>query len=245
MITEHWSFYHFRFYSTKELKRIKRIFHRSIPLIAVSRRLLLDIEEFSDEKQVAKVIPNAVDTGQFNFQDLPRKEHYLMVAFWKLPKAPELILEAIAQLKQEGTMIKLRIGGYGPLMKEIEASIDRLGIHEQVSLLGKLEPAAFRQELNECKAFLLPSGYETFSAVCAEALCCGAPIFVSDKGALPELVDSLNGRVVSGDDWAEVLKNNENWDHAQIAMNAGEKYDKATVGRSYAEYLQSLIHEAR
>jgi glycosyltransferase involved in cell wall biosynthesis len=41
-----------------------------------------------------------------------------------------------------------------------------------------------------------PSIEETFSLVTAEAICCGIPVIVSNKTALPELILNNNGKVV-------------------------------------------------
>lgn len=240
LITEHWSFYHYNFFSNKELKRIKAIFRNEIPLITVSASLERDISSFSGKEQDAHVIPNVVDTELYFAQNKKREEHYLSTAFWKEPKRPFELLEAVKELKDEGKSVALRIGGYGPLWEKMQNYCKEAGIEDQVRFLKRLEPEELAEEMNSCKAFLLPSEYETFSVVCAESLCCGTPVYASDVGAIPELVNATNGKLVQNN-WKEVLVAQANYEHGAIAEAAAKKYSKTAVGNKYAALIKELI----
>lgn len=241
VITEHWSFYHFRFFSDKKLTRIKRIFHRGIPLITVSEQLSKDISTFSGKEQGAMIIPNVVDCSLFQNSGQERKEHFLMTAFWKSPKKPLSVIHALAKLKAEGKVFHLHIGGYGPLLPAMREAVEELDLKDQVLFLGKLRPEEFALELNDCRVFLLPSEYETFSVVCTEAICCGCPVYASDAGALPELITGQNGLLVDNGRWEEALLHEQDYNYRMIAEKARSKYEKERVGNLYSDYLKSLM----
>jgi glycosyltransferase involved in cell wall biosynthesis len=63
-----------------------------------------------------------------------------------------------------------------------------------------LEAAAYLDLLRRADVFLLPSAYETFCVVAAEAIGCGVPVVLSDRGGQQDFVGEACGRLVDGDD---------------------------------------------
>jgi glycosyltransferase involved in cell wall biosynthesis len=110
-----------------------------------------------------------------------------------------------------------------------------------VQFVGQLSPVEFCNALNAARAFILPTAYETFSVVTAEALCCGCPVVANNVGAVAELVDASNGMMVRGDDWEQqLLSEFGGFDRQAISEAALEKYDSAVIGRHYFKLLQTL-----
>ncbi|MEA2273232.1 MAG: hypothetical protein QOI98_1940 [Solirubrobacteraceae bacterium] len=68
----------------------------------------------------------------------------------------------------------------------------------RIARLRAVSDEELAQVLAGAAAFCLPSLYEGFGLPCLEAMACGAPVVVSDRGALPELVGDA-GLVVSPD----------------------------------------------
>ncbi len=91
--------------------------------------------------------------------------------------------------------------------RELLATIDRLGLGRRVRFLGFLEEVA--DAYAAADLVVMPSRFETFGLAVAEAMACGVPVAVSDRGALPRLVrDGETGWVVPGTEpeaWAEAL----------------------------------------
>ena len=244
LVTEHWSYYHFHFYSKMKLRRVKELFRVGIPLITVSESLKKSIEEFAGFRVDAKVIPNAVDEKRFFHRNQERHDHYLMVAFWKEPKDPLVVIEAMAELADSGKPISLKIGGYGPLMPQIEAAIQRLKLEDKVELLGILDTNDLAIALSDCKALLVPSKYETFSVITAEALMCGCPVIASEAGALPELILPEDGILVKENGWAAVLGADFSFHSEEIAQRARQRFASSVVGLNYSNYIDELIEKA-
>ncbi len=243
LITEHWSIYHFKFHSQKKLYRIRNIFRRQVPLITVSKALQKDISKFCSEDINAQIVPNIVDTSNFNFQELEQERFVLMGSFWKEPKTPIPIIEAFSQVVEKHPKLKLRIFGYGPMEEEIKMYISNQDLSKSVEWLGKKNSQEISALMNRSKGFIHASEYETFSVVCAEALCCGTPLLASDVGALPELVNSNNGILKRDDEsWISALNQflNRDFHRKDIASEAANKYSPMIVGKRYAEIIKSL-----
>jgi L-malate glycosyltransferase len=251
-VTEHWSAYHFNFNVAKQskLKRIKRIFKNDIHWITVSESLKQDIIEFSDLPNLSvSVVPNVVDT--FLFQ-LPVKENrsrlpittFFMVSNWKWPKLPILLLQAFKDAIDKGMVGVLRIGGFGPEWATIEKYILDHDLLQHISLLGPLSPLEIAKEMQFADAYVHCSEYETFSVVCAEALCCGTPVIASKVGAIPEFVDSDSGILIDDDldQWVKALLafSRSDFNSVEISQKASAKFSSQAVGRKYSNVLSNV-----
>lgn len=197
IISEHWSAYHYNFYmpkETKKLNRIKNIFHQGLPLITVSKALLEDIETFAGtDKFPSYVIPNVIDLETYQYKAIDERTEKLVffsVNLWRSIKNPFPMLDAFSKLVESHIDFELRIGGYGPILEEMQAYVTKKGLDAQVVFLGKLYKDEIALEMNQADAYLFSSKYETFSAVCAQALCCGCPLIGPKIPAILEYAGS-------------------------------------------------------
>lgn len=201
LLTEHWSAYHFQFHAVRGLSRLRKMFHHEIPLITVSQALLKDIESFSQTKQQARVIPNVVDTTVFRPASCPKKG-WLMLGVWSGPKDPIQVLDEFLEAPDHLATPLLKIGGAGHKWMDIEKRVHEHRNKNRVILLGQLNTDQLALELQKSEGLLLPTSYETFSVITAEALCTGCPVITHAVGALPELL---------GHDWPGYKKPGESW----------------------------------
>ncbi len=86
------------------------------------------------------------------------------------------LIDAVAQLKQEGQKIQLFIFGNGAERRDLEAKIKSLGLGENVKLAGGLENRLLRNLYRYFDLFVLPSYSETFGIVYLEAMYAGIPV---------------------------------------------------------------------
>lgn len=237
---EAWSAYHFKFGLKQPNRRIASVFLNNIGVIVVSKSLSNDIISYSGRKNNIHIIPNVVDINLFKPAIESRQDHFFMVALWKWPKQPLWPLQALVELRQSGIIKKLRIGGYGPLLENINQFVIQNKLEKQVTFLGKLSPEQVADEMRVAAAFLIPTEYETFSVVVAEALCSGCPVVASHTGAIPELINQNNGILVD-DSWSEALMKLEHkkFDHKIIAEDAAELFSLQNVGKKFFELLQT------
>ena len=110
----------------------------------------------------------------------------------QLYKAPDIVLKAIAQLKEKHHIIcELTWVGGGRHQKEMQELTLSLGIEEQVNFLGHVEAGnGVRQRLDESDLFLLVSRTEGLPRALIEAMARGLPCITSRVGGVPELLDN-------------------------------------------------------
>lgn len=243
LLIEHWSAYHTNFQlppTSPALRRLQGMFATCIPVVAVSQALADDIRCFAGRPDLpVAVVPNAVDTTLFRrdpLVPLPASPTFLMVASWAPIKRPLLVLAAIRALLPQWPQLRLRVIGGGEQLPEMQAYITTHGLGRAVQLLGPQSKPRIATELHRSTALLHPSAYETFSVVCAEALCCGVPVLASAVGALPELITPATGRLVANtaDAWIAALQqwltDPPAWNHAAIAQQAAARFSRQAVG---------------
>lgn len=252
VISEHWSGYHFDFNISRPEKRtrIQRIFRQNIPVITVSKALLTDIIKFSKTSFPHYIIPNIVSTETFRYNPAaPEDGHkrFLMFSQWKWPKDPFTVIKLWPELIAQFPEAHLTIGGYGEQWNAINKLIRDTGMEDYIQLKGLMTPEAFAAELNRADAFIHCSGYETFSVVCAEALCCGIPVIASRVGGIVEYVDDKNGMLVDKNDHAsflisirEFLSSEKRFDRTGISRDAAAKFNSVLVGEKYRDVLLKI-----
>lgn len=245
VISEHWSAYRFHFGVTdkSKLKSVKRIFRQGIPVIAVSSSLLSDIRNFSGGDFKGYIVPNAV-SSPFSYRPGERREKFFMASYWKSPKRPLVVLEAFKLFAEDHPHFELVIGGGGPHVDIMKRWVDDNDLAGRVSFVGTLTPEEMASHISSSQAFLHCSDYETFSVVCAEALCCGAPVVASNVGGTPEFVDGTNGVLVNENSaaaWLDALRcfvrRRQEFDSELISRKTIDRFSKEQVGRRYYQIL--------
>lgn len=246
IITEHWSAYHFNFGVKKELPRIQKIFNHNIPLIAVSEALIDDIKAFAEYDFPCKVIPNIVESSVFFYDKEAKVEEYrfFMVSQWKSPKDPFSIIEQFSRYLKSNPKAKLIIGGYGPQEEEMLNLILEKELSENIEYVGKLSSEEIASEMNRATAFIHLSDYETFSVVCAEAICCGCPVIASNVGGIVEFINQDNGILIDkGFSLEPILAkvSSMSFNRAIISKKGGGKFSSKVVGKQYYNYLKQIL----
>jgi glycosyltransferase involved in cell wall biosynthesis len=149
-------------------------------------------------------IDNGIDLERFRMREGAR-EHGALRLGTAARLSPEKnlgqLIEALAQCRALGVGISLTIYGEGPQRAELQSLIERLQLHDRVTLPG------MRDSLEDwypgLDAFVLVSLTEGMPLSVLEALACGRPVLASDVGALPVMLDGLPGcRVLPVADYA-------------------------------------------
>ncbi|HLZ10116.1 MAG TPA: glycosyltransferase [Chloroflexota bacterium] len=169
------------------------------------RQALVDL--YGARRDRVEVIPCGVDLGLFRpgDRDLARRrlgltgEVILFVGRMDPIKGLDLLLQAVALLKDRPTMRLVVVGGSGAEdeMARDQALVARLGIENQVDFRGSVEQEDLPFYYQAADVCVIPSHYESFGLVAIESLACGTPVIGSMVGGLPTVIrDGDNGLLV-------------------------------------------------
>jgi glycosyltransferase involved in cell wall biosynthesis/GT2 family glycosyltransferase len=107
------------------------------------------------------------------------------------------LLEALGCLAADGMPFQAVLAGDGPMRRDLEAEIARLGLADRVRVTGWLSGAEVRRELVEARALVLPSFAEGLPVVLMEAMALGRPVITTYVAGIPELVrPGVNGWLI-------------------------------------------------
>jgi glycosyltransferase involved in cell wall biosynthesis len=107
----------------------------------------------------------------------------------ELYKAPDILIQAVADLVGGGEDLTLTIVGDGRRRFDLERSGAAQALGDRLRFAGALPPgSAVRQELDRADLFVLPSRQEGLPRAMIEAMARGLPAIGSTVGGIPELL---------------------------------------------------------
>lgn len=113
-------------------------------------------------------------------------------------KGQLLLIDAVADVIQSGTPIRLVLAGDGEMRDAIEERIAVRGIGAHVHITGWIGEQDVRRHLLESRAMVLPSFAEGLPVAIMESFALGRPVIASTIAGIPELVsDRKNGWLVT------------------------------------------------
>ncbi|HEU0301284.1 MAG TPA: glycosyltransferase family 4 protein [Longimicrobium sp.] len=129
---------------------------------------------------------------------LPRQPEDWLLYFGRLDvfqKGLDTLLEAFVLLLRGRPNLELRIAGRGKDAERVSAMVRELGIEKNVRMLGPVSEDERRALFAGAAVGLMPSRFEGFGMVAAEAMAAGVPLVAAAAGSLPEVVDAPRGGV--------------------------------------------------
>jgi glycogen synthase len=125
------------------------------------------------------------------FFEVRRRERGYLLFFGRLDvfqKGLDTLIEAFARVRRTHPSVVLRIAGRGKDGPEVARLARRAGVAEGVELLGPVGDVERLELLAGATVMLMPSRFEGFGLVAAEAMAAGVPLVASDAGSLPEVI---------------------------------------------------------
>jgi glycosyltransferase involved in cell wall biosynthesis len=106
-------------------------------------------------------------------------------------------VDALQRLRAEGHDVRLVVAGGGPLLGDVKARVDALGMTAHVELLGELDESTLRSVYAAADVYFAPSEIEGIARTLFEAMAMGVVPVVSDVGGQRELVLPGTGSLVA------------------------------------------------
>ena len=221
-------------------------------VITVSRYCAQRLEELYGVAN-AVVVPELIDLEawrerfRFNLAEPdPTKFTVLSVCRFYPRKRLDILLRAVALLRDRIQRLEVRIVGNGPERDRLRHLATELSIERFITWVGDVSVDELASEYNRADVFCLPSVQEGFGIVFLEAMAAGKPIVAVAAAAVPEVV--RNGVLVEPDN-PEALANalillNRDPDLRQWLGAAGsravEEFDMRLVAKQFLSEVTKI-----
>jgi len=121
-------------------------------------------------------------------QWIPRKGILTLVEAWTLNERPDALLHLVGET-----------GADRDYEARVRAAIEAAP-QDSIVVSGRVDDAALAGAYASADLFVLPSRYEGYGIVYAEALASGLPVIACDVGPVPELIGGEAGVLIPPDD---------------------------------------------
>ncbi len=165
-------------------------------LVAVSDELADELRRRAPQAQVTTVA-NGLDEGAFGVTPRPRADLVYLGRLEIAQKGLDLLVESYASaVHRHRIPQRLVLGGDGPDRAKLQALVEDLWIEDRVVFAGRVPADERFRWLASADAVVMPSRFESFGMVAAEALAVGTPVVAFDIPCLRALVTDQVGVVV-------------------------------------------------
>lgn len=162
--------------------------------LVVSEDLGGRIREMNPDARI-DVVGNGVDPAAFAVTSEPSDQVVFLGRLEMAQKGVDLLLEAFSRIVDE-VCSDLVLIGEGPDRRRLERTAERLGISQRVRFVGRLEGTEKFRALASAAVVAMPSRFETFGIVAAEAMACGTPVVAFEIPCLRSVVGPDAGILV-------------------------------------------------
>lgn len=212
-------------------------------IVAVSPHTADRLRSVLHYQKPVSIAPNGIDGAAIQkIKPATETSDIIYVGRLLAHKNVDVLIQAIAQLRQTHPHVRCIIGGNGPELDNLRALVAKLGLEQNVILKGTIATDTEKFALMKAsRVFVLPSDREGFGIVALEAGVCGLPVvtidhpdnaarhlITADNGALAQLDPTSLARAIDHVLTAQ-LKNNPTklateYDWQRIATSLSEVY---------------------
>ena len=234
---------------------VARALARAAAVVVSSGDVLQRVRALGVGEERIHAIPQGVDCRLFKIEpDRPGRGgpwRILYVGRHDRRKGLDVLLEAMHRLRHDGRDLQLRLVGGSPVSgtaEEYRRRVEALGLADCVDFVDEQPHKDIPRFMAEADLFVLPSFYDSFGVVVAEAMACGLPVVATRCGGPEELVEEESGKLVPTGD-AEglasailaVIDNYGRYDRKAIRARAEARWDLRKVAeRIYSVYEKTL-----
>ena len=201
-----------------------------------------ELKKLGVEKEKLYNIPNHFDFNSINYYNSEKVYDFIFIGSFVKVKRIDVLINAVAQIKDKLPDIKIALLGDGGLKEELKELIDNNGIRDNFELLGYQDDV--NKYISQSKAFIMTSEYEGLPQAMIEALAHGIPCIMPRISNIPEVAkhnyNSLLVDPLDVDGFADAIYR---------MMTDDELYNKLKEGaenfRAEHEYEYSLENISR
>jgi glycosyltransferase involved in cell wall biosynthesis len=187
------------------------------------------------------VIPNPYDHRLFRLvPDVTRHLDLVFLGRLVSDKGCDLLLDALALLRERRLTPTLSIIGSGPEHQALADQAQRLQLSSQVRFTGPQSGEDLVQLLNAHRIMVVPSRWnEPFGVVALEGIACGCVVIGSNGGGLPEAIGPCGTTFANGNvtELAEALT-------ACLGREHADAYDPTLTSTHLHRHEASVVAQA-
>ena len=166
-------------------------------------------------------------------------------------KNHKLLIDIVHDLKLRGYKVKLRLAGDGEQFSEIYQHVSCRKLHDSITFLGAIDNLAVCTEICAADVYmqlsqdydtLVPGGHylhcEGMGRSFLEAITAGTFVIAGSSGALPEIIDGMNGILVDLLDRRNMVNTiAAALDKLPINLQANDKYSWNNLFKKYETFM--------
>ena len=147
------------------------------------------------------VLPNPYESAVFQKDEtIPRDRDLIFVGRLVAEKGVEVLLKALACLRQHRQLPTVAIVGEGPQKGKLQEIARATGVEACITFAGQVIGNDLARMLNRHRFLVLPSMHqESFGLVAIEAIACGCVAIGSHVGGIPEAIGPCGTTFRMGD----------------------------------------------
>jgi glycosyltransferase involved in cell wall biosynthesis len=248
VVTEHSSLLNNKIISNQIFKIAKKTYNNSNLLLTVSSSLSKKI--FNTFKVHSVVIPNIVNEEFIPNTTTKNTNKFIFTSVGTLNynKGFDLVIDAF-KLAEFPNNVYLEIIGEGEEKSTLLKRIIDLNLVNQVKILGFKTRLEIHKKFLESNVFVLASRSETFGVVYIEALLSGLPIIATKCGGPEDIVNQLNGQLITIDNVNELKEsmmfmynNSYKYNSKLISEDASLKYSSNHISKQLIDHYKKVIN---
>ena len=155
-------------------------------------------DKIDSPRGMVRVVRNGVSSAEFDPVVVQSDAtDFVCVGELRPVKAIDILIEAIAILKQSGHPVTATVVGEGPDEAKLKAQVRERGLVDEVRFVG-FQPA--RVAFSMGRMLVIPSRAESLPYVVLEATAAGLPVIGTKVGGVPEIFGPNSDSLVPPDD---------------------------------------------
>ena len=207
--------------------------YAGLPVQAVSASTADDLVARGFARESIEIIPNGVDLDFYTPDGGPRYDEPTLLYLGRLKryKRVDLIIRAVAVLRDRGIEGRFFIAGRGNAEPALQDLVRELGLQQRITFLGFVDEDTKRELFRRSWVHVLTSPKEGWGISNLEAAACGTPTVASDSPGLRDsVVPGETGFLVPHGDIAALADR-----LAQVLTDAQLRARLGTGARDFAQ----------
>ena len=249
VITEHSSFLNNDEIPQNLQEKMRIAYRKADRVIAVGSSLRDNIKKITGVE--ALVIPNMLDVSVFTPPAERRRGatfRFASAGNLYRRKGFDILLDAMALLRQRGEDVSLTLMGGGEEEAELKKQARSLGLEDRVRFTGRLSREEIAAVCRESDAFALASRRETFGVVYIEAMATGLPVIATRCQGPEDFVSDENGILVPPEDagafadaMAQMIRDRDRYDSQAISSFVRERFSPRAVAEQITKVYEEIV----